>query len=98
MGQWLFNMAWAVDAFVSTILGGEPDDTLSERVGRAYLARSALSLRHRLLITAGNNFINWLAWIVTGGKQHDHCADSLRGKTNCKEIWNWGGYRKPKLM
>jgi hypothetical protein len=98
MKQYLFNLAWAVDAFVSTVLGGMPDDTISERLGRADLAKASFSWWHRAVITSSQNLVNWLAYVVTAGKQHNHCEESLLGKTNCKEIWSWGGGRSPKEM
>jgi hypothetical protein len=98
IGQWLFNMFWATDAYISTILGGEPDDTISERVGRAYDARASFPWWHWLIATWANNFVNFVMFCVTLGRQHNHCANSLIGKTACKELWNWGGVRKEKVM
>jgi hypothetical protein len=94
--QYCYNMLFAIDAFVSTILGGEPDDTISERIGRAYLARNTFNFFHWLIITWANNLVNFLLYITAG--QRNHCVMSLQGKTGTKELWSWGGTRVPKVM
>jgi hypothetical protein len=96
MGQYLFNLLFAIDAFVSTILGGIPDDTISERLGRAYEARATLNYAHVIVVVTAKNIVDLLALIVAG--QKNHCVESLKGKTGTKELWNWGGTRVPKEM
>lgn len=82
--QYLINLVFAMDQLLSTILGGHPDDTVSQRLGRAVLA--------------GNNkaypfarAIDFLAWVIAG--EEYHCFSSLHGNSSVKEIWNWGGQR-----
>lgn len=75
----------AFDQFFSTILGGHPDDTISQRLGRAHLAGvGGITDKFR-------RFVDWLAFVVA--KEKDHCVNSLSGKTMAKEMWNWGGDR-----
>jgi hypothetical protein len=82
--QYLINMAFAIDQFVSTILGGHPDDTVSQRLGRALLAKVELAIPFAA-------FVDFLAWAITG--ETDHCLASLTGRASVKELWNWGGDR-----
>lgn len=78
-------MAMAVDQFASTVLGGHPDDTVSQRLGRAKLAGGGT------VVTTMVTIVDTLALVLVGEK--DHCVNSLSGKTNAKELWNWGGSR-----
>ena len=36
MGKWLFNILVALDQLVNTIFLGDPDETISSRVGKRY--------------------------------------------------------------
>lgn len=76
-------MVFAVDQFLSTVLGGHPDDTISQRLGRASLAGNRTADLFRVLVDG-------LAGLAG---ESDHCVNSLYGSTMVKEIWNWGGYR-----
>jgi len=87
--QYALNMAMAVDQFVSTVLGGHPDDTVSQRLGRAQLAQ--VSWTRPLQLT-----VDFFALMLVG--ERNHCLESLRGKTMAKEIWNWGGSRADILV
>ena len=98
MGQYAFNLFFAIDTFASTILGGDPDDTISERLGRAYLARTTLSIPHAAVICIARDIVDGLALIVTLGHNKNHCVWSLTGNSGCQEVWSWGGTRVPKTM
>ncbi len=89
MIQYAYNMLFAIDTFASTILGGHPDDTISERLGRAYLANPGTAIK---LAKAS---VDFLAYALVG--QKNHCVSSLDGKTGVKELWDWGGTREPKV-
>jgi len=82
--QYLVNIIFAIDQFVSTILGGHPDDTLSQRLGRAKCSGVRWTEPFRILVDA-------LAFVLAG--ETDHCVRSLSGTTSVKELWNWGGSR-----
>lgn len=86
MSQYLLNILMAVDQFASTILGGHPDDTISQRLGRAILAGEK-SMAIIIAVAA----VDMLAKVLVG--ERDHCVNSLKGKTDAREIWNWGGSR-----
>lgn len=82
--QYLLNLAMAVDQFASTVLLGHPDDTISQRLGRAQLAGTRWTRPFQLIV-------DFLALILVG--ERNHCLNSLSGKTDAKELWNWGGSR-----
>lgn len=83
--QYLYNMLMALDQFFSTVLGGHPDDSISQRLGRAYLAGATPT------IFFFKRLVDWLALVLVGEK--NHCVSSLDGKSNVRELWNWGGNR-----
>lgn len=78
-------MIMAFDQFFSAILGGHPDDTMSQRLGRAKVSGGGFIV----LFFAGA--VDLLAYLLAG--ENNHCVNSLSGKTMAKEIWNWGGSR-----
>lgn len=82
MIQYFVNLLMGIDQFVSTILGGHPDDTVSQRLGRAHLAGTMWTEPFRLVI-------DFLVYPF----EPDHCLNSLFGRSNAREIWNWGGSR-----
>lgn len=84
MSQYLLNLAMGIDQFVSTLLGGHPDDTVSQRLGRAHLAGNQKVEPFRIAV-------DFLARVLVG--EIDHCVKSLEGKSSAREIWNWGGSR-----
>ena len=83
--QYLLNMLMAVDQFLSTLLLGHPDDTISQRLGRAKLAKKT-----GIVIWCGAA-VDFMAWVLV--REKDHIINSMRGKTLAKELWNWGGSR-----
>ena len=84
--QYLYNLLMAVDQFASTVLGGHPDDSISQRLGRAYLAGCKGPVLYF------KTLVDWLALTLAG--ESDHCVRSLDGKANVRELWNWGGTRE----
>lgn len=86
MSQYLLNMLMAIDQFASTVLGGHPDDTISQRLGRAIIAGEK-----SVAIKISVSIVDMLAKVLVG--ERDHCINSLKGKTDAREIWNWGGSR-----
>lgn len=85
MTQYFLNMLFALDQFLSTILGGHPDDTISQRLGRAHMAGVKAAEPFRVTL-------DWLVLILFG--EDNHCLRSLSGRSSVKELWNWGGSRK----
>lgn len=85
LSQYVMNIAMGIDQFASTILGGHPDDTISQRLGRAKLSGGSKAV----MISAA--VVDFWAKVLFG--ERDHCVNSLRGKSDAREIWNWGGSR-----
>lgn len=83
--QYLLNCLMAVDQFISTVLGGHPDDTVSQRLGRAQISGGGKAIR----LCA--DLVDAAAFILV--KEKEHCVRSLSGRTDAKELWNWGGSR-----
>jgi hypothetical protein len=87
--QYALNMAMAVDQFLSTVLGGHPDDTVSQRLGRAQLHQVKWTKPFQIAV-------DFAALVLVG--ERNHCLNSLSGKTMAKELWNWGGSRADILV
>lgn len=86
--QYVINMAMAIDQFLSTVLGGHPDDTISQRLGRAIE-----SGQPHWAARAGAAFVDLLALALFSEK--NHCLESLKGKSMAAELWNWGPKKGP---
>jgi hypothetical protein len=82
--QYILNLLFAADQLASTILGGHPDDTVSQRLGRAVLAGNTTAYPFA-------RALDFIVWAVSG--EEYHCFSSLHGSSSVKEIWNWGGQR-----
>lgn len=79
--QYLFNIAVSLDQLLNTILGGDPDETLSRRTARARKTRpSNIALA---IFTYGVNIM----FLLLG--ETDHIKKSLQKKTGAKEVWDW---------
>jgi hypothetical protein len=85
MRQYALNMLMAVDQFLSTVLGGHPDDTISQRLGRAKVSGGGW------VVTSCAGIVDALAFILA--RESNHCVRSLEGKALARELWNWGGSR-----
>lgn len=79
--QYIFNIAVSLDQLVNTILGGDPDETLSRRISRA---RGSRPNNWGLAFSA--HIINFLFLLIG---QTDHIKKSGEKKTGAKEVWNW---------
>ena len=85
MMQYLINLFFAIDQFVSTVLGGHPDDTVSQRLGRAKASGGGA------LVLVAAKTLDMVIYVLFG--EANHCDRSLVGKSSAREIWNWGGDR-----
>ena len=75
MRQFVLNWLLAIDRLVNTVLLGNPNETLSQRLGRAQNAGS----RPACVVCRWLNVIN-----------ANHCAWSLEpGPSIGREIWRW---------
>ena len=75
--QWIFNMGVLGSQWLSVILGGDPDETISSRLGKAQRAgvwwaeKIACPLVDLLLF------------------EENHCLKSIEDDEGMKEIWHW---------
>ena len=68
MRRYLFNLLIAIDQGGNAFLGGNPDETISSRVGKAARGGGWFAVAMRRLI-------DWLFFNLTG--ERDHCAHSI---------------------
>ena len=81
--SYYFNLLLALDQFVNALLFGDPDETLSGRLGRAQLAKKKL-----FFVKPFRKFVDWLFIALIG--QRNHCIESIEHEeTFDKEIWSW---------
>lgn len=78
--QYIYNLGVMASQNVSTILGGDPGETLSSRTGKA--------------IVAGNWFAIYILGPLLGFLFIDpnHALKSIQEDEGKKEIWHWGKY------
>ena len=89
MTQYFLNVLFALDQFISTLLGGHPDDTISQRLGRAHLAGVRATEPFRISLDV-------IVLVLFG--EDNHCLRSLHGRSSVKELWNWGGSRSSIMV
>jgi len=69
--KYIRNIAIALDQLLNAVCFGDPDETISSRLGRNYDG-SKLEL-----------FVNWIfSW-----KQEDHCSDSVERDEGSQSIF-----------
>lgn len=83
MKQYFINLLLSWSRFFNAIILGDPNESLSQRVGRAYLVCP------NWFITAIKWVIDHIFWIIFD--ENNHVLDSLEGETNGREIWRWCG-------
>jgi hypothetical protein len=84
--QYIYNLLVACSQFISVIFGGNVDESLSQRLGKAK--------RERDLSGRSSSFLNTIVFIVDGFfyfvfHEQNHCLDSTCGEKNTKELWRW---------
>lgn len=82
--KYAYNLFLSYDQFINSVLFGDPDESLSGRLGRAMLSgRPKFWVRPMAVV---NNFL-WLKF--TG--EVDHCLNSVEPEERPyeKELWSW---------
>ena len=72
--QYALNLLLALDKGLNTLLGGDPSETLSRRLGRAE--------------DAGSTLAGYACWVL-GVFSKNHCTWSEQPGTEGKEVWSW---------
>lgn len=78
--QYFYNLGVLISQGISTLLGGDPDETLSSRTGKA--------------VIGGNRFaIYFLAPLLDLiFMEPNHAINSIEEDEGKKEIWHWSNY------
>ena len=71
------------------ILGGHPDESISQRTARAYLIKGDQSIFGYMRL--------WIDfWFKLLAGEDNHCVNSLGGESNAKELWDWSKTEEPE--
>lgn len=89
MLQYSYNLLVLGSQFISTLLGGDPDTSISQRVGKAYLAHSEKYTIKTRLFKLLKNSIDLLFYNCLWKIEKNHCLNSLQGEKNTKVLWDW---------
>lgn len=77
MKQYFWNVLIGIDQFANTIIGGDPDETISSRAGKAATRCQACRYLCRVL--------HWF--------DKNHCVESIENNEGDHEVWKWGGIK-----
>jgi hypothetical protein len=78
MTQYVYNVLLSWSQALSALTGGDPDESVSSRTGRAMLADKVW------FKNVQGPFIDWLVG------ERDHCLNSIENdEKRIKELWDW---------
>ena len=81
--QFLYNLGLGLDQFINVLLLGDPDESLSGRLGRAVMSGSP-----KWWVPACARTLDAIVLAITG--QADHCWSSVEPEEgHDKELWSW---------
>ena len=75
--RYFYNIFVAVDQLINTLLYGDPDETISSRIGKAIYQRHSTN---PILIKI-DQFLNWI--------QPDHCKYAVENDEGKDELKRW---------
>lgn len=75
--KYFFNLFVAFDQLANTILAGDPDETISSRIGKAIYRRNSKNP----ILKAIDKFLNWI--------QPDHCKYAIEEDEGQQELRQW---------
>ncbi len=75
MRRYVFNVLLGLDQFLSVLTGGDPDETVSSRVGKAAQAGSRTGLA--------------LEWCLDGVFGRGHCRSSVEADEGKDRLARW---------
>jgi len=78
---YLYNIIIAVSQLVNAALGGQPDETLSSRMGRVKRSHGGSFPSHMKLA----RFLDWFLDKI----DKDHFWTSIKEPTRERELWDW---------
>lgn len=77
--QYVYNLAVALDQLVNTLTGGDPDETISSRVGKSQANGRILGHVFAVIINA--------LFYVLDGFRWDHCKRSIDPAEGANALW-----------
>lgn len=81
--QYYFNQLLGIDQYANILLLGDPDETISGRLGRALK-----SGRPKWFVKPLAKLVDWGAKALAG--QSNHCLDSVESEEVYQyELWSW---------
>ena len=87
--KYIFNLLISIDQLANTILGGDPDETLSSRMGKMVVrwrvGSTKSQLRYKLAVA-----ICWLLNKI----DPDHCNKSIEHNEGDDDIWQHNKNKK----
>lgn len=83
LSQYFYNLGVWFSQTISVWLGGHPDESISERVARAYLYKPESFFKYL------KQAIDVIVYMLI--QEKNHTINSLNGEARAKEVWNWGG-------
>lgn len=87
--QYFYNIFLLFSQATSVLLGGHPDQSISQRTGEAYLAhKNRCTFKEKWFtkqMAVIDSLFNNRLWNI----EEQHCLNSLNGEANAKQIWNW---------
>jgi hypothetical protein len=83
MMQFIYNFFLALSQFNNTLLLGDPDESISGRLGRAYL-----SGKPKWWVEPWMHAVDWVFVAFLG--ELNHCVESVEyTEAHDKELWSW---------
>lgn len=89
--KYLYNYLVMLSQLASVVLGGDPDESISQRTARAYIWHKAYN--------HGSFKQKWFSWqleaidLMFYNKiwkiEQNHCFNSLDGEKTSGEVWDW---------
>jgi len=89
MIQYFYNLLLLLSQSISTLLGGHPDESISQRTARAYLAHKNRNTFKARWFTLQLTVIDYMFYNKFWKIEKNHCINSLSGEAGAREIWNW---------
>lgn len=80
--QYLYNLGVLLSQVISTLLGGDPGETLSSRTGKAIIGGNWFA------IYVLGPFLDLIFF------EPNHAINSIQEDEGKKEIWHWSDYHK----
>ena len=76
--QYFYNLFLCFSQIINTLMGGDPDESFSSRVGKAVKRDCKFAIKYLAPM------LDWLFW------EKDHAVKSIELDEGGKEIWTWG--------